>query len=392
MTITRCTKSVLQYTGPIRFLVVLMATSLLVSPVVSAQPKAASADPMVINERFARLALACVHQEYPNKIAHVLNSDGDVKPPRELTPAFYGCYDWHSSVHGHWLLARSLATQPDTPLAPAIQAVLRQSLSNANIATEVDYIRGEGRSSFERPYGLAWFLQLVTELNELAESDGDNSSGAAQWRQTLQPLERVIVERIQSWLKTLAYPVRVGTHNQTAFAFSLILDYADSTSQHALAQALRAKAMTFYATDVDCPLSYEPSGEDFLSPCLAEADLMRRVLSPKEFSHWLSEFLPGIPEQADASWLQPGIVLDPSDGKLVHLLGLNISRAWALEGIASGLLSAGDGRINDARIVGLIAAANQHREQGLAAVSDEHYAGSHWLGSFAMYLTTGRGL
>ncbi|MEZ5710207.1 MAG: DUF2891 domain-containing protein [Blastomonas sp.] len=343
----------------------------------------------VVTDRFARLALQCVHREYPNKISHVMQGDGDALPPRTLTPAFYGCFDWHSAVHGHWLLVRILRTDPATPMKPAIIAALDQSFARANVEAEIRYIQGEGRASFERPYGLAWFLQLVAELEE------SDDPKLRAWRDTLRPLEAVIVEDVRSWLPKLAYPIRLGTHNQSAFAFGLMIDYARTVGDRGFEQMLVDKSREFHGSDRDCPLGYEPSGEDFLSPCLMEADLMRRIMPPADYADWLSEFLPGIPranedgkveDRAVSAWLEPGIVRDPSDGKLVHLDGVNLSRAWALQGIAVGL--PGD----DPRRPALLASARLHRETGIAAVSDKNYEGSHWLGSFATYLETGRGL
>jgi hypothetical protein len=257
---------------------------------------------------------------------------------------------------------------------------LAQSFSAENIAAEVRYLSADGQRGFERPYGLAWFLQLVAELGESSDA------GVQQWRDRLRPLEAVVVKRISSWLPDLRYPIRVGTHNQTAFAFGLFLDYARSVGNTALSSLVEERSRTFYSGDRDCPLGYEPSWEDFLSPCLMEADLMRRVLPVAEFSEWLDAFLPGIPRDGSGDWLTPGVVTDPTDGKLAHLDGVNLSRAWALEGIAAALVP------EDTRRRSLLVAAQRHRELGIAAVSDEHYEGSHWLGSFATYLTTGRGL
>ena len=349
------------------------------APVVDVAPLP-EARPGVVEDRFALLALSCVHQEYPNKIGHVLSSDADVGAPRELTPAFYGCFDWHSSVHGHWLLVRLLKLDSETPFRDAIIEKLGQSFTDANIAAEVAYYIGPNRKSFERPYGIAWLLQLVAELHE---SDDDTLQG---WRQTLAPLETEITSRIKSWLPNLVYPIRLGTHNQSAFAFGLMLDYARTVGDDELEQALVDKTLAFHRGDTNCPLAYEPSGEDFLSPCLMEADLMRRVLDENEFAVWLALFLPTIPADGSGEWLTPGVVKDAEDGKLVHLDGVNLSRAWALEGIAAGLPE------NDARRSALLASAALHRETGIAAVSDAHYSGSHWLGSFATYLVTKRGI
>ena len=333
-----------------------------------------------LSDRFARLALDCVHREYPNKISHVMQSDDDARAPHELTPAFYGCFDWHSSVHGHWLLVRTLNTAPESTLEDEIRTKLAQSFTAQNIEGELAYYQREDRASFERPYGIAWFLQLIAELEESSDPQ------LSEWRETLRPLEAEIVANTMDWLPKLSYPIRLGTHNQTAFAFGLILDYARTVGDEVLEETLIDKIRSFHLEDVNCPIGYEPSGEDFLSPCLMEADLMRRILQPQEFAAWLSGFLPDLPEDGSADWLAPGIVLDPSDGKLVHLDGVNLSRAWALEGMAAGLPE------GDPRRAGLVAAAEVHKKAGIAAVSDEHYSGSHWLASFATYLETRRGL
>src|SRR5215471_18659813 len=290
-------------------------------------PAPAAAFDVAAAERFARLALACVHKEYPNKISHTLNSDADVAPPRKLTPAFYGCYDWHSSVHGHWLLVRLVRTFPDASFVPPAREALRQSLTAENIAQEAAYLRADGRASFERPYGLAWLLQLAAELREWDDAQ------AHEMATNLRPLEDAAQGRLKDWLPKLSHPVRIGEHDQTAFALGLILDYAHSTGNAKFVDLLTSKARQFYLRDKDCPLGYEPSGEDFLSPCLAEADLMRRVLPSSEYAVWLRTFLPQIAPARKSSWLEPVVSPDPSDPKLAHLDGLNLSRAWMLEGI-----------------------------------------------------------
>jgi hypothetical protein len=331
-------------------------------------------------ERFAKLALACVEKEFPNKISHVLNSDADVAPPRKLTPAFYGCYDWHSSVHGHWLLVRLLRTFSNAPFAAQAREALRQSLSAENLKQEAAYVRGEGRNSFERPYGLAWLLQLCAELREWDDDQAREMSA------NLRPLEEAAVERLKNWLPKLSHPVRIGEHDQTAFGLGLMLDYARSTENDVFARLIVDSARKFFSADRNCPLNYEPSGEDFLSPCLGEADVMRRVLSQEEFAKWLGEFMPQIPTTGNGDWLKPVISPDPSDPKLAHLDGLNLSRAWMLEGILSALPH------DDPRRGALKAAADAHARAGLAAVTGAHYEGGHWLGSFAVYLTTRRGI
>ena len=323
--------------------------------------------------RFARLALDCVHKEYPNKIAHSLNSDADVKPPRELTPAFYGCYDWHSSVHGHWLLVRLARMFPAEPFASEARRAVGQSLTAAHIAAEVNYLQAEGRTSFERPYGLAWLLLLAAELREWDDPQ------AREWAMTLRPLEDAAVVRVSAWLPKLEHPIRTGEHNNTAFGLGLMLDYARAAGKAEFGSLLESRARDYYLNDRNCPLAYEPSGEDFLSPCLAEADVVRRLLPVEEFGKWFGEFLPTLE-------LEPTRVTDVTDGKLYHLAGLNLSRAWMLGGIVSGLPAASPRR------AGLAELASRFRAVGLESIRGEHYEGGHWLGSFAVYLVTGRGL
>ena len=331
-------------------------------------------------ENFANLAMECVHQEYPNKIGHVMMSDDDVDPPRKLTPSFYGCFDWHSSVHGHWLLTRLAKLYSDADFTATALAALNESFTEAKIAGEMSYFKAEGRASTERPYGLAWLLCLADELHTW---DDDQ---AQAWRESIAPLEQLAAQRFRDWLPKLYYPIRTGEHSQTAFAFGLVMDWAETVGDEPMVELVAERSRAFYLDDVNCPLSYEPSGQDFLSPCIAEADLMRRVLPPVEYAEWLTGFMPGIPTTAEAGWLPIGVVTDRTDGKLAHLDGLNISRAWMLEGIAYGLPG------GDPRRAALLAAAKAHRESGLASVTGEHYEGGHWLGSFATYLVTKKGI
>jgi len=315
--------------------------------------------------RLAKLALDCVHREYPSKIAHTLNSDADARPPRELTPAFYGCYDWHSAVHGHWMLARLARCFPDAFFAAEARQALERSITAPNIAAEVSYLEAPGRAGFERPYGLAWLLQLSAELRR-------SNAGLAR---ILESLEATAASHLERWLAKLPYPDRSGQHANTAFALGLMLDWARAAGQ-GREQIPFASAVRFYHGDRNGPIAFEPSGEDFLSPCLAEADVMRRVCTREEFAEWLGRFLPDIPA------LRTVVSPDRSDGKLAHLDGLNLSRAWMLFGIARGLP---DG---DERRLRLLMAADAHRDAGLAAVTGEHYEGGHWLGTFAAYLET----
>lgn len=353
------------------------------TPAPAAQP-APLAFPTTIEpelaDRFSRLALNCVQQEFPNKISRTTNDAESIGAPRELFPVFYGCFDWHSAVHGHWLLVRLLRLDALSPDARAeALAKLGENITAENVAGELANFRRAERGSWERPYGWAWLLQLTAELREW------DSPEAREWLAQLEPLEADIVAATKEWLPKLAYPIRLGTHNQSAFAMTLMLDWAEVAGDEQFAALIKSRARDYHADDVDCPLSYEPSGEDFLSPCLMEADLMRRVLAPEDYSGWLTAFLPNIPTDGSADWLAPAIVLDASDGKLVHLDGVNSSRAWNLYNIARALPE------DDRRRAALVAAAKAHADAGVAAVSDEHYSGSHWLASFATYLMTDRG-
>lgn len=331
--------------------------------------------------RFVDLALACVHRPYPNKIAHVLNGDEDARTPRDLTPVFFGCFDWHSSVHGHWLLVRGLRRHPDAAWAPAARAALRRSFRPENLAGEVRYLNGKGRSGFERPYGLAWLLQLCAELREWEED-----AEARRWSAAFRPLETLAADRFRQWLPKLSWPIRTGEHSQTAFALGLVLDWARVAQDRDLARLVEERARAFYGRDRGANLAFEPSGHDFLSPALAEADLMRRLLPPEEFAAWLGAFLPRLGWADEGDLLRPAIPSDRSDGKIVHLDGLNLSRAWMLEGIAAGLPPADPRRAEIARLAAL------HARAGLDAISSDNYEGGHWLGSFATYLVTRRGI
>jgi hypothetical protein len=226
---------------------------------------------------------------------------------------------------------------------------------------------------------LAWLLCLADELHTWDDEE------AQQWSKNLAPLENEAADRIRAWLPKLYYPIRTGEHSQTAFAFGLMLDWAEAVEDEEMVTLVKGTALRFYLEDVGCPLSYEPSGQDFLSPCIAEADLMRRILPPRQFATWLDEFLPEIPTDGGAGWLPIGVVTDRADGKLAHLDGLNLSRAWMLEGILAGLPD------DDPRRAALRAAADTHSKSGLASVTGEHYEGGHWLASFATYLVTGKG-
>ena len=330
-------------------------------------------------ERFAALALKCVHNEYPNKIGLVYNNDAEVVPPRVRTPAFYGCYDWHSSVHGHWLLARLLRLYPQAPYAAAVRAALAQSLAPANIRGEVRSLSTPNQASYERPYGLAWALALAQELAKFTDPQG------RKWAADFAPLARLSAARLKSWLPKLYYPIRNGEHTQTAFGLSLAIDYARAAGDKEFEALIIARSRFYYGKDVNCPLDYEPSGEDFLSPCLGEAALMARVMPQKEFARWLARFLPQVPANGGTAWLKIGVVTDRSDPRLAHLDGLNLSRAWMLDRVAHALPK------TDARRAALLNTAKAHADATLPAVTGEHYEGGHWLGTYAIYYLTERG-
>jgi hypothetical protein len=323
---------------------------------------------------FARLALKGLQKEFPNKPGHVLNGAADIKGPRALHPAFYGCFDWHSSVHGHWLLVRLVRRFPDLPEGRRARAVLAEHLTARNLRVEADYFAGPNRQSFERTYGWAWLLKLAEELH------GWDDPEARAWSRNLRPLREVIVARYRAFLPKQTYPIRVGTHTNTAFGLAFALDYARAAGDDGLRRLLEERSRTYFARDVGAPARWEPDGADFFSPSLMEADLMRRVLPPAEFRTWFGRFLPGIARGEPKSLLEPAKVTDRSDPQLAHLDGLNLSRPWCMRGVAAALP-----RGDPTRGV-LAAAAARHAEAALSHVASGHYAGEHWLASFATYL------
>jgi hypothetical protein len=324
--------------------------------------------------RFARLALKCVNKEFPNKPEHVMNDERDLQSPRSLHPAFYGCYDWHSSVHAHWMLVRLLRTFPDLPEAAQIRKALNANLSAENIQIEARYLTQPNRQSFERTYGWAWLLKLAEELHEWSDSEGRN------WSRNLKPLADALVDRYLTFLPKQTYPIRTGVHPNTAFGLAFAMDYATAVGNEKFRDLLKERSRFYFKNDANYPAGWEPGGEDFFSAALIEADLMRRVLQPVEYEVWLRKFLPGLERGEPKSLLEPAIVTDRSDPKLVHLDGLNLSRAWCMRNIAAALPVK-----NPARKV-LAKAAALHARDALAHVSSGDYAGEHWLASFAVYL------
>ncbi len=323
---------------------------------------------------FARLALNGLGKEYPNKPEHVLAGLQDVKAPKALHPAFYGSYDWHSSVHGHWMLVRLLKVFPDLPESKEIRSVLARHLTAPNILAEADYLARKESKPFERPYGWAWLLKLAEELNGWDDRD------AKTWAQNLRPLADAIVARYLEFFPKQTYPIRTGVHPNTAFGLSFAHDYARAAGNTALVKLVEERAQIYFGQDADAPARWEPGGADFFSPSLIEADLMRRVLPPEGFRAWFARFLPGAARGEPKALFTPATVTDRTDPQLVHLDGLNLSRAWAMRNIAAALPD------RDPTRVALLSSSARHADAALRHVASGDYAGEHWLASFAVYL------
>jgi hypothetical protein len=318
-------------------------------------------------DRLAMLPLACMQTAYPNKPGQTLRSKGDLGEPQTLHPAFYGCFDWHSAVHGHWSLVRLLKTYPELEKADEIRLKLKENLTSENIKAEVAYFQRTEETSYERTYGWGWLLKLAEELHTW------NDPLARELEQNLHPLSELITERLEAFLPKLVYPIRVGEHTNTAFGLCFAWDYAITLGDTSLQSVIESRARDFYTTDMSCPIDWEPSGFDFLSPCLEEVDLMRRVLKEEEFHIWMSHFAPQLLNKGFD--LEVGIVSDRTDGKLVHLDGLNFSRAWVLYGLAHQYPA----------YVHLETIADKHLKYSLPNLVGDGYEGGHWLGTFAIY-------
>ena len=323
---------------------------------------------------FAKLALKNIHTEYPNKPSNVVWDADSVRQPKEMHPAFYGCFDWHSSVHGHWMLIRLLKDYPENSMDQEIREKLRQNLSRANLDAELAYFQEKHHKTFERTYGWAWYLRMADELEGWDDPDGK------LWRENVKGLEELLVERTIDYLPKLTFPIRTGTHPDTGFALAQILDYARTMKNTKLEELIVKRARDYYFKDVDYPTRYEPSGQDFFSSCLNEADLMRRVLTPEEFGKWFDEFLPTLIDGEGGNLLIPVEVSDVTDGYIVHLAGLNLNRGWCMQGIASVLED------DDPRAALLKKSAAEHAQTGYKYVFSGHYEGDHWLATFAIYL------
>ena len=316
----------------------------------------------------ATLPLECVEKEYPNKLGQTLGSGDDLAEPKTLHPAFYGCFDWHSAVHGHWSMVKLLKMHPDLKEADRIKQVLKINLSKENIAQEVAYFDGKHNKNYERTYGWGWLLKLAEEINTWEDPL------ARELEENLKPLSELISQKLVDYLPKLQYPVRVGTHTNTAFGLSFAWDYAETFDDEALMNAIQDRATYFYGTDAGCPLTWEPSGADFLSPCFEEVDLMRRILGKEEFLAWMDQFLPQL-KNSDFN-VDVALVGDREDGQLVHLDGLNFSRAWVLFGLAKQYPE---------EYGHLVSLAQEHVAYSFPNLMGDSYEGGHWLGSFAIY-------
>ena len=316
----------------------------------------------------ATLPLECVQKEYPNKLGQTLGSGDDLAEPKALHPAFYGCFDWHSAVHGHWSMVKLLKMYPDLEEAERIYEILETNLSKENVAQELAYFDSKHNRNYERTYGWGWLLKLMEEFNTWGNPK------ARQLEKNLKPLAELIAQKFVDYLPKLQYPVRVGTHTNTAFGLAFAWDYAEAFNDENLKNAIRDRALFFYGKDANCPLTWEPSGADFLSPCFEEVDLMRRILNKEDFMNWMNQFLPEL-KTADFK-VEVALVGDREDGQLVHLDGLNFSRAWVLYGLAQQYPE---------EYGHLLALAHRHVGYSFPNLMGDSYEGGHWLGSFAIY-------
>lgn len=324
-------------------------------------------------EEWGELVLKGVDTEFPTKLSLMYTKETQIRRPRSHFPAFFGCFDWHSSVHGHWVLVRLLKHYPNIENAARLRAALADHLTAAKLAKEAEFFARDEQKTFERMYGWAWLLRLVIELDSWDDND------AKIWRQNLAPLEDVLVQRIENYLPRLSYPIRIGQHTDTAFALGQIHDYAVAMERNSLGLLVEKRSKEFYGSDVAYPVHYEPSGHDFFSSCWNEADLMRRVLPTQEFEIWLGKFLPKLATQLVDGTISPVIVSDVTDPKIVHLAGLNLSRAWCLQAVAAALPE------QAALASALNESAQNHLNAGLQYINSGHYEGDHWLATFGLY-------
>ncbi|MCA9140659.1 MAG: DUF2891 domain-containing protein [Planctomycetales bacterium] len=324
-------------------------------------------------EAWAKLVLVGVDTEFPNKLSLVYSNADQIRTPRENFPAFYGCFDWHSSVHGHWVLVRLLKRYPQIESAAKIRETLSRHLTAENLRQEADFFSLDEQKTFERMYGWAWLFRLAIELDDWDDPD------AVMWRNNLRPLEEVLLARTRAYLPLLTFPIRTGQHPDTGFALGQILDYARAMKLNELEVQVIGRAKEFYASDVAYPVQYEPSGHDFFSSCWNEADLMRRVLPQDKFALWLDRFVPELANQLTDGTISPVPVSDVTDPKIVHLAGLNLNRAWCLRSVAEAFEPS---HPIHAR---LLDSATAHLQAGLGYINSGHYEGDHWLATFGLY-------
>ncbi|HVU19624.1 MAG TPA: DUF2891 domain-containing protein [Rhizomicrobium sp.] len=317
-------------------------------------------------ERYIGIALGHVTKEYPNKLDHVMTQDADARAPRDLHPIFYGSFDWHSCVHSYWLLARLLRLFPDNARASDVFYLFESAFTEANVADEAAYLARPSSGGFERPYGWAWALMLAAELRRSRDQ---------RWTKQFAPLERAFAARFMQFLPKLTYPIRGGTHGNTAFALILTEEYARAVGDTALKDLMASRARYWFSADSNAP-AWEPSGDDFLSGTLVEAECMRALLPPDEFARWFSAFLPTLDKQEPKTLFTPATVSDRSDGKIAHLDGLNLSRAWCMKRMANSL-----GQSPLAAI--LRETAEHHIVTALPHVAGD-YMGEHWLATYAL--------
>jgi hypothetical protein len=319
---------------------------------------------------FARTALVNTVTEYPYKLDQVLGAVEDLASPRALHPAFWGSYDWHSCVHMHWTLARLLRRFPDHLLAGQSRAHFGSRLTATAVAQEIVILRGPHRQTFERPYGWGWLLKLAAELELLARDQPD----ASPWRDAVRPLAAEFADRFLAYLPKADYPTRAGTHANSAFALLLALDWCDAVQHRALRRAIGERANRWFGRDRRYPANYEPGGEDFLAAGLVEAALMLKIIDGCSFADWWEQFRPA--DDALVQWLSPVTVHDPADARIVHLHGVNLSRAWCWRLLHAQLPASLQGAVDSAIRV--------HLAASLPAATSGDYVGTHWLASFAL--------
>ena len=321
------------------------------------------------------LSLKCVDKKFPYKIGYRFNSPEWIKPHYEVTPSFYGCWDWHSAVHGHWTMIKILKLFPNISVKDDIRLKLRKNLSKERLEAEYRFFNdNDFAKTFERTYGWAWLMKLYSELATWDDPEGQI------WAENMLPLVNLLSQKTIDYLQVLTSPLRPGTHVNTAFSFSLMHDYAMETNDKDLLNSIKKFSNKYFSGDKDCPTRYEPSGTDFLSPCLAEAESMSKTMEKDRFSIWLRTFLPPLTDDKFSPLLSPPLVLDPKDPGIGHLIGLMFHRAWTMNQLASVLPSSDERGDVFTRLAAI------HARAGYDIMFDSGYGGEHWLATFAVYM------